>query len=177
MTTSPTGVLNEFQGRYGTHITKDGVWEYLYGVMHAPDWRERYKHDLQRNLPRVPLADDFEAFRVAGRSLMDLHINYETCEEYPLECLVDNQPDEGDADGDAYRIDKRMRWSKTGKETNRTGIGYVTLSVPDTVSLDAVPIPHQHIHSVCQTPTEKVPDQHKHNTVTHVYKSQCFPTS
>lgn len=112
--------LDQFHARYGGHITKDDVWEYLYGVMHAPDWRGRYKHDLQRNLPRVPLADDFEAFRAAGRELMDLHINYETCDEYPLVCLVDNQPDEGDAGDDAYRIDKKMRWAKTGKETDRS---------------------------------------------------------
>ena len=112
--------LEQFHNRYGPHITKDDVWEYLYGVMHAPDWRERYKHDLQRNLPRVPLAADFEAFRSAGRELMDLHIDYETVEEYPLVCLVDDQPDEGGADPDAYRIDKKMRWAKAGKETDRT---------------------------------------------------------
>ncbi len=94
-------------------ITKDDIWEYLYGVMHAPDWRERYRHDLQRNLPRVPFAPDFEAFRRAGRKLMDLHINYETVPEWPLTCLVDDQPDEGDADPDAYRITQRkMRWGK-----------------------------------------------------------------
>ena len=112
--------LEQFHARYGEHITKDDIWEYLYGVMHAPDWRERYKHDLQRNLPRVPLADDFEAFRAAGRALMDLHINYETVNEYPLVCLVDNEVDEGEADPSVYRIDKRMRWAKNGKETNRS---------------------------------------------------------
>ena len=116
--------LEQFQDHYGDHITKDDIWEYLYGVMHAPDWRERYKHDLQRNLPRVPLAPDFEAFRAAGRALMDLHGNYETVEEWPVTCLVDGQPDEGrvdqGADPDAYRIDKKMRWAKSGKEANRS---------------------------------------------------------
>ncbi len=112
--------LEQFHAQYGDHITKDGIWEYLYGVMHAPDWRERYKHDLQRNLPRIPLAPDFEAFRTAGRALMDLHVNYETVDEYPVTCLVDGHPDKGDADPAAYRIDKRMRWSKDGKETNRS---------------------------------------------------------
>ena len=80
--------------------------------MHAPDWRERYRHDLQRNLPHVPLADDFEAFRAAGRQLMDLHIGYETAEEWPVERLVDGKPDKGDASGTAYRIEARIRWGK-----------------------------------------------------------------
>lgn len=112
--------LKQFHAHYGDHITKDDIWEYLYGVMHALDWRERYKHDLQRNLPRVPLAPDFEAFRAAGRALMDLHVNYEIVDQYPVICLVDGQPDEGDADPSAYRIEMRMRWAKEGKETNRS---------------------------------------------------------
>ena len=104
--------LEQFQTRYGSHITKDGIWEYTYGVMHAPDWRDRYRHDLQRNLPRIPLADDFEAFRSAGRELMDLHINYETADEWPVECQVDGELDEGTADPDAYRLENKMRWGK-----------------------------------------------------------------
>ncbi len=102
--------LAQFQARYGDHITKDDVWEYTYGVMHAPDWRERYRHDLQRNLPRIPLAEDFEAFRSAGRALIDLHIGYETVPEHPLVCEVDGRPDDGTADPAAYRIVSKMRW-------------------------------------------------------------------
>ena len=117
--------LGQFRSHYGNDsISKDDIWEYLYGVMHAPDWRERYKHDLQRNLPRVPLAPDFEAFHVAGRLLMNLHIDYESVPEWPLECLVDGQPDEGRADPDAYRItrNKKMRWGRAddGKTDDRT---------------------------------------------------------
>ena len=108
--------LEQFHARYGEHITKDDIWEYLYGVMHAPDWRERYKHDLQRNLPRVPLADDFEAFRTAGRALMDLHINYETVNEYPLVCLVDNEVDAGEADPEAYGLTRECVGPRTAKK-------------------------------------------------------------
>ena len=126
--------LAQFHDRYGDHVTKDDVWEYLYGVMHAPDWRERYRHDLQRNLPRIPLADDFEAFRSAGRMLMDLHINYESCEEYPLVCWVDNEVDEGAAGAEAYRIDKRMRWARNGKQTDRS-----TLEINHRCKLVGVP--------------------------------------
>lgn len=104
--------LDQFRTRYGPHITKDSIWEYTYGAMHAPDWRERYRHDLQRNLPRIPLAEDFEAFRSAGRELMDLHIGYEMVDEWPVECQVDGAPDEGGADPDAYRIENKMRWGK-----------------------------------------------------------------
>ena len=102
--------LKQFQSKHDDQVTKDDVWEYVYGVMHAPDWRQGYRHDLQRNLARIPLAEDFEAFRSAGRALMDLHIGYETVQEWPVRCLVDGEPDEGQADDDAYRIESKMRW-------------------------------------------------------------------
>ena len=109
--------LEQFQAKYGSDISKDDIWEYLYGVMHSPEWRMDYRHDLQRNLPRIPLADDFEPFRAAGRKLMDLHVGYETVDEHPVQCLVDGEPDEGDADGSAYRIEGRMRWGKRSDGT------------------------------------------------------------
>lgn len=118
--------LDQFQEHYGNEsITKDGIWEYLYGVMHAPDWREKYKHDLQRNLPRVPFAPDFEAFRAAGRELMDLHVHYGDVAEYPVDCLLDGEIDnQGTADQtddpSAYRIEK-LAWGKgPGRTQDRT---------------------------------------------------------
>ena len=41
-----------------------------------------------RHTPRIPLAvdvNDFQTFVDAGKQLMDLHINYETVEPYPLQ--------------------------------------------------------------------------------------------
>ena len=58
--------LERFQAEYGTHVTRDDIWEYVYGVMHAPDWRDRYAADLRRSFPRIPLAEDFEAFPRSG---------------------------------------------------------------------------------------------------------------
>jgi len=152
--------LEQFHNRYGPHITKDDIWEYLYGVMHAPDWRERYQHDLQRNLPRIPLADDFEAFRTAGRALMDLHIGYETADEHPVTCLVDGQPDEGGADPDAYRIDKKMRWAKTGNEKDRS-----TLEINHRCKLVGIPDEAHHYTVSGRTPLDWAIDslRHKHD--------------
>ena len=48
----------------------------IYGVLHAPDSRERFGTDLRLSLPRIPLAEDFWAFADAGAALADLHLNY-----------------------------------------------------------------------------------------------------
>ena len=131
--------LEQFQARYGPQVDKDGVWEYLYGVMHAPDWRERYKHDLQRNLPRVPLAADFDAFRSAGRELMDLHIGYETCPEHPdVVCEIDGEPDNGNhPDPEAYRMAGALKWGRS--EENRRVPDKSVLAVNDRVRLTGIP--------------------------------------
>ena len=134
--------LDEFRTRYGDPgITKDDIWEYLYGVMHAPDWRERYRHDLQRSLPRVPLAADFEAFRRAGRELMDLHIGYETCPEWEeVDCLVDGFfGREGDADPEAYRIQKKMRWNRVRNDEGKLEDDRTELHVNDRCRLVGIP--------------------------------------
>ena len=65
-------------------ITKGGIFDYVYGVLHEPSYRERFANDLAKELPRLPLAHDFHAFARAGRELAELHLGYETCQEYPL---------------------------------------------------------------------------------------------
>ncbi len=129
--------LEQFRNQYpALGVTKDDIWEYMYGVMHAPDWRDRYRHDLSRSLPRIPLAPDFETFRAAGRSLMDLHVGYETCPQQPgVVCVVDGEPDDGDADDDAYRITGRMRWGAGGGRSKDLTV----LRVNDRCQLDNIP--------------------------------------
>ena len=79
--------LDTYRARYGEWVTKDHIFSYVYGILHSPDYRERYADDLARLLPRIPevaTADAFRAFSEAGQRLLDLHIGYETAEPYPL---------------------------------------------------------------------------------------------
>ena len=69
-------------------MTADEVFAYVYGVLHSPEYRERYAADLARLLPRIPGPADrvtFDAFAVAGQQLLDLHIGYEDVKPYPLD--------------------------------------------------------------------------------------------
>ena len=77
--------LAAFRTRYGDpEISKDAVFDYAYGVLHAPDYRARFADDLSKTLPRIPFAPDFHAFAEAGRALAELHLGYETGPQYPL---------------------------------------------------------------------------------------------
>ena len=76
--------LRAFREHYSdAAITKDHIFDYVYGILHAPSYREQFANDLSKMIPRIPFAPDFRAFAEAGQLLADLHLNYETCEQYP----------------------------------------------------------------------------------------------
>lgn len=88
--------LKQFKAHYGADrkkpITKDAIFHFVYGVLHDPVYREKYAINLKRDLPRVPFYPDFWQWAEWGERLMDLHINYESLEPWPLERL--DVPDE-----------------------------------------------------------------------------------
>ena len=47
--------LSQFQAKYGPDVTKRDIFHYVYGLLHSPQYRERYKENLKRELPRIPL--------------------------------------------------------------------------------------------------------------------------
>ena len=69
----------------GDSITAEDIFAYTYAVLHDPVYRYDYKNDLLREFPRLPLYHDFADWREMGRELLDLHINFESAEPYPLE--------------------------------------------------------------------------------------------
>jgi len=115
--------LAHFQAAYlGEKISKEDVFYYIYGILHSPDYRERYADNLSKELPRIPcvkIAVDFCAFSQAGRDLAELHLNYETVEKYPLHIEAGNKP-LTDAD---YRVQK-MKYGKAGKDKDLTTLHY-----------------------------------------------------
>jgi predicted helicase len=65
-------------------ITKDAIFQYIYGVLHDPVYREKYALNLKQEFPRIPFYDDFWHWARWGERLMTLHIGYETIEPWPL---------------------------------------------------------------------------------------------
>ena len=80
--------LESFRAHYGDErITKWDIFNYTYGVLHHPDYRERYAADLKRDLPHIPYAADFWVFADAGARLAEIHVNYEAQPSYPLKSI------------------------------------------------------------------------------------------
>ena len=78
--TSPNWALAQFRAHYeDSAITKWDIFHYVYGILHHPDYRERYQANLKRDLPRLPYASDFRGFAKAGQRLAEIHLGYEEC--------------------------------------------------------------------------------------------------
>ena len=77
--------LTQFQTHYSDPtITKQNIFHYTYAVLHHPAYRTKYELNLKREFPRLPFYADFHQWAIWGKTLMDLHLKYETTEPYGL---------------------------------------------------------------------------------------------
>lgn len=74
--------LKHFQDAYPSQtISKEDLFYYVYGLLHSPDYRERYADTLRKELPRIPRVKTYESFKAfsdAGRRLGEMHVNFDT---------------------------------------------------------------------------------------------------
>ncbi|QKM52892.1 hypothetical protein CG017_00886 [Burkholderia glumae] len=104
--------LNLFCEHYQDRsIGKHDIFHYVYGILHSPEYRQRFAVDLRKQLPRIPLAGNFWAFSTAGRALSDLHLRYESIEPFALTEDVKRLVMEADD----FRVVKMMFGKKDGK--------------------------------------------------------------
>jgi predicted helicase len=118
-------LLQDFKTHYDPKISKQDIFYYVYGVLHSPEYKQRFASDLKKMLPRIPFVQDFWAFSQAGRDLAHWHINYETIAPYELKETVPLLETD-----DLYRVQK-MTFAKKGKEVDKSVIHYnsqITLS-------------------------------------------------
>jgi len=78
-------ILERAKAIYGKTVSKEDIFYYVYGFLHSPEYRELFANDLKKMLPRLPLVEDVRDFwklSKAGKTLADLHINYESVSAY-----------------------------------------------------------------------------------------------
>ncbi|WP_366839141.1 type ISP restriction/modification enzyme [Nostoc sp. LPT] len=115
--------LTQFQTHYkDSTITKLDIFHYTYAVLHNPAYRTKYELNLKREFPRIPFYDHFQQWVNWGKQLMDLHINYETVEPYPLK-----------------RIDLPFTKNRTPKAKLKADTANGTITLDDVTTLEGVP--------------------------------------
>ena len=111
-------ILQRAREEYGPRTTKEDVFYYVYGILHATEYRERFAADLQKSLPRLPLVEDtktFRAFVSAGKKLAALHLNYESIEPHSS-VIIEN-------DSVAPKV-QQMRFGKSNGEEDKSIIHF-----------------------------------------------------
>ena len=141
--------LRTFRERYDDSITKDMIFDYVYGILHAPNYRETFANNLSKEMPRIPFAPGFHAFAEAGKKLAALHLGYETCQQYPLEVIFAH---DGDPQPCHYQLTKKaMRLVDDG----------ATLVINSHVSLSIIPEEAHRYMVNGRTPLEWFIDRYK----------------
>ena len=143
--------LAAFRAHYNDNsISKDAIFDYVYGILHASGYRERFANDLAKELPRIPMAPDFSTFAEAGRALAELHLGYETGEEYPLEVAFAHS---GEPRPEHFRIGQRAMGFDDDKRT--------VLRVNEHVCLRGIPDAAHRYQVNGRTPLEWFIDRYR----------------
>lgn len=115
-------------------MSKDDIFASTYAVLHSPQYQDAFAADLKRQLPRIPLPPNTEAFHAfveVGERLLDLHINYEAVDPYSLH---EQHSTADPASADFYRVHK-MKYAGNARNKDLSTIVYnhnITLSgIPD----------------------------------------------
>ena len=128
-------------------ITKEDLFYYIYGLLHSPEYRERYKDNLSKELPRIPAVkkfEDFQAFSQAGRDLAHWHLDYETVALHPVTLdftAGDKGPSSLSACKDEHFYVRKMKFGK-GKdpETKKNVKDKTTVIYNDYITVSDIPL-------------------------------------
>ena len=73
-------IFNLAKEKYSTKVSREDIFYYVYGFLHNEDYKKEFEADLKKLIPRLPLIDNYDTFKIysdIGKELADLHLNYE----------------------------------------------------------------------------------------------------
>lgn len=70
-------IIREIESMVGETTTPESIFDYIYGGLHSPSYREKYREFLKIDFPRIPYPENkekFEYYRKYGEQLRKLHL-------------------------------------------------------------------------------------------------------
>lgn len=83
--------LKEFRKRFGNKVSEEDIFFYIYGMLWNPNYLNKYSPNLKKELPRIPYSEHFLKISKLGKSLANLHLNFDSCPEYELEVISEKK--------------------------------------------------------------------------------------
>ncbi|WP_432755859.1 DEAD/DEAH box helicase [Staphylococcus equorum] len=104
-------------------LNKENLMYYIYGLFHSNDYKNKFSANLSKELPRIPLVKNKTKFIEIGRKLINLHLNYESC-DLSSEVVI-NQ-----SENPSYKI-KKMTFPKRNEKS--------TIIVNNDITIKEIP--------------------------------------
>lgn len=78
------GVFSNISDTYKKKVGLDEkkTLAYIYAVLNSPEYRKRFKSNLGKETPRIPMLKNKEKYIEIGEQLINLHVNYENVPSY-----------------------------------------------------------------------------------------------
>lgn len=127
-----------YRDTLGDDVTGDDIFHFVYGKLHDPVYRTKYAADLKKTLPHIEAPSsrgEFDKFVTAGKELMDLHVNYESVEPWPLDIQVKGD----ESDRETWRVKKMKRAKRKDPETGENVNNVTNLIYNKQVTIGGIP--------------------------------------
>ncbi len=122
--------LSLFRRKYQEDISKEDIFYYVYGVLSAPEFITRFKVELKKDSPRVPLLKEFKTYSNFGRQLSELHLGYENIPNDFVKVEINEKISDLKK---LYAVEK-IRFGKGGNKSVIHFNSFITLSnIPEEV--------------------------------------------
>jgi predicted helicase len=100
--------LNLFRKEYRESVSREDIFYYVYGVLSAPEFVSRFKYELKKEAPRIPLLKEFDEYAQFGKELAHIHLNYES---FTNDFVTVNISKSTNDESKLYRVEK-IRFEK-----------------------------------------------------------------
>ena len=125
----------------GSDVSKEDIFHFVYGQLHDPGYRETYAADLKKMLPHIETPTDqdrFDQLVAAGKALMELHINYEDVDPWPVDIQI--KPTADPDDRETWRVTK-LKWAKVrDPETKKLVDDRTTMIYNPQITITGIPL-------------------------------------
>ena len=112
-------------------LSLDDTFAYIYGLLNSREYQEKYANDLRKDLARIPIVKNKGEYVRIGKSLMDLHLNYEDIDAYEdVDIKRSSNP--------SYEVAK-MKFAKTRDENGKSINDRSTIIFNNDITISNIP--------------------------------------